>query len=517
MPSRKTKNLKTSIKAAAFLLAAAQLPLSTGQASDAEMQALTESLRPRYVVGTEMPRYKLEERMAHYGVPGVAIGVIRNGKLIHAEGYGVLQVGGTEPVDGDSLFSAGSVSKVAAASLLLKMHTDGMVDIDQNIEAYLKDWKLPTDGARSGKDVTLRMLLSHTGGFNIHGFGDFLPGADLPTVYDTLNGAAPATHAPLTFLFEPGVRYKYSGGGYTLAQLVTTDVSGKDYPLTAKEQLFDVVGMSNSSFANPLPESTPNVAKAHNREGEPVALPRGYEAMPEMAASGLWTSARDLGKLVASLIRSYRGEEGLLSQALAGDMMTVVAPSEHGLGPRIEGKGTDLLFHHGGANNSYRSWIEGHLATGDGLVVLTNGTRGNALFVEIRNAAADAFGWQINKPVFVQPVSVPQPILESFAGQYAPDETFPHEHRRAAIGWFYDSPLNIELEDGKLWLSRPNRDRKSELVPTGPNRFLVQGFNQRIGVAEVVFHRDSSKSTPSMTLELSGARSLYERSPDRDS
>ncbi len=73
--------------------------------------------------------------------------------------------------------------------------------------------------------------------------------------------------------------------------------------------------------------------------------------------------------------------------------MTRVTPSEFGLGPEIAGEAGMLRFRHGGANNSYRAYMEGHLVTGDGVIVFTNGTRGHLLYAEIIRAVAAAEGW----------------------------------------------------------------------------------------------------------------------------
>ncbi len=492
-------------------VAATSMGVGANDTAQVNLDELAKNLRPRYVVGDIMPRYNLADRMAEYGVAGVAIGVIKDGKLIETKGFGLLQAGGTDKVDANTLFSVGSVSKVATASILMKMHAEGALDVDENIEKYLKTWQLPKGEARDGADVSLRMILSHTAGFNIHGFGDFQPGAELPTVYNTLNGTAPASHEPLTFLFKPGVRYKYSGGGYTLAQLIATDVAGSNFPNVAKEKLFKPLGMNRSSFANPLPETVTNVAKAHNRNGEPAALPRGYEAMPEMAASGLWTSANELGSMVAALIESYRSKDGFLPNNIAVDMMTKVSPSEHGLGPRLHGRADNRYFHHGGANNSYRAWIEGHLATGDGLVVLTNGTRGNDLFVEIRNAAADVYGWEINKAVHTPEISIPTAMLASYEGEYKPDNNFSTALREGIIGWLFDRALTVSEKDGVLYLAGRDEQYQYALVPTSPNSFHVPVLNQRIGLAELVFHRNNKTETQSMTLEIKGALSFYNK------
>ncbi len=490
---------------------------SVGNSQQVAVQAQStfeENLRPRYWIGNEiMPRYTLAERMDHYGVAGVAVAIIENGELVSATGYGVLQAGGGDMVDGDTLFSAGSVSKIATAMMLLKMNDDGQLDIDQPLSRYLTSWTLPDNEFGKADDITLRMIMSHTAGFNIHGFRDFAPGEALPSVVETLNGQAPAGNAPLTLISSPGARFKYSGGGYTLAQLIISDVASKDFPDAASDILLDPLGMTRSSYVNPLPVDVDNVAKAHDRGGEPTALPRGYEAMPETAASGLWTSANELGRLVAALIRSYRTDDGYLSQSLAIDMMTKVSPSEHGLGPRLEGMGQDRFFHHAGSNNSYRAWIEGHLATGDGLVVLTNGARGNDLFVEIRNAVADTRGWRINQAVLAPVISIPVELLTGFAGNYRPSPEFPLPEREQLVGGFFDATLTVSLIDGGLELSRLGSERTIRLIPLAPNRFIVSDIGLREGIVEIVFHRDAWARTLSMTVEVPGARSYYTRAP----
>lgn len=482
---------------------------ASAQASDPA--DFSENLRPRYQVGGEETRWTLEERMAHHNVPGLALAIIEDGEIVHVAGYGVLQAGGSEPVNADTVFSVGSVSKVATAALALRMSANGDLDLARPVDSYLTSWSLPADEEFDNSRVTLRMILSHTAGFNLHGFGDFQPGADLPTTIETLNGEAPATHEALELLFEPGSAYKYSGGGYTLAQQVLEDVSGRGFVDLAEGELFAPLGMDRSSFANPLPEDHGNIARAHSSSGARAALPRGYEAMPEMAASGLWTSARDLGTLTASLIQSYRESDAYLPQSVAADMMTRVSPSEHGLGPRLDGTGEAFIFHHGGANNSYMAWIEGHLATGDGLVVLTNARSGNALNMEVRNAVADVMGWAVNAPVRVPELTLPADMLAGYAGIYSVDADFPLDQRQQMVRWVFDMDMEIRVRDGDLVIGVAGGERFDTLLPLAPNRFLVTGLPQRLGFAEIEIHRDADGVTQGLSLHIGDARSRYIR------
>ncbi len=338
-------------------------------------------------------RWSIHERLASYGVPGAAVAIVRNGEIAWLEGYGTKLAGRDDPVDGDTVFSVGSVSKVINAVLILRLVAEGRVDLDTNVNEYLESWRVPGSRYNAEQDVTLRRILSHTAGFNVHGFADYPPGAELPTTVEILDGRRPAMNDAVRLMSTPGELMDYSGGGITVSQAVVEDVTGLSYAAAARRYVFEPLGMTRSTFVNPLPASHGNIARAHDERGRPTALPRGWEAMPEQAASGLWTSARDLARFLIAINDEDSG--AFLPRELRDDMLTREPQSWHGLGPRLNGAGTTRVFHHGGANDSYRAWIEGHVESGDGLVVLTNGSEGAWLRSEIRKSVEDAFDWPV--------------------------------------------------------------------------------------------------------------------------
>jgi len=342
----------------------------------------------------DAPLWSLGDRMKEHGVPGVGIAILENGAIIWSKGYGVRSAGSSEAVDDDTVFSAGSISKLVNAALILRMVQDGRLDLDTDINLYLTSWKVPESEHTRSTAVTLRHLLSHTSGFSQHGFRDFEPGEPLPTILQTLNGLPPATHDPIRLLFEPGSSMKYSGGGITVSQLLVEDITGLSYARAAQIHVFEPLGMARSTFLNPLPQAHGNIAKAHDKEGKPRAIAGGYEFMPELAASGLWTSARDMAIFIQALL----GNKAFLKDESRQDMLSRSPRSWHGLGPRINGSGDGLFFHHGGSNNSYQAWVEGHPESGNGLVVLTNGQGGRLLAYELRLAVERAFDWSIHFP-----------------------------------------------------------------------------------------------------------------------
>lgn len=388
--------LRTALAGKVLILASAPSLLGQSVATDLESRIRTveTSLRPAADrADTTGIRWTLEGRMAHYGVAGVSVAVIADGRLLWAKGYGLKQAGTTDSVDTETVFSVGSVSKVGTAAITLRLVDEGRLDLDRDVNEYLRRWKVPSNELTARERVTLRRIMSHTAGLTVHGFPDYQPDEPLPNIVQILDGTPPAKNEPVRVDLLPGSESRYSGGGTTVEQLVIEDVTGLEFAEAARRYLFEPLGMSRSTYESPLPAEHGNIAQAHGPDGEPRALPRGWEAMPETAASGLWTTPSDFARLILALIESYQGDgDTFLRYETARDMMTEVPPGIFGLGPEIDGEGPTRNFVHGGANDSYRAFMAGYLAEGDGLVIFTNGARGSELIPEIRLAVAAA-GW----------------------------------------------------------------------------------------------------------------------------
>ena len=273
---------------AAFAAFAAPTFAETLAADDPRILAFEAGLIDRMERGQDdSERWTIEERLDNYSVPGVAVAIFENGEIVWLKGYGTRLAGEDDPVDGDTVFSVGSVSKMANAALVLRLVADGKLDLDTDVNEYLESWKVEDSRYNRHEDVTLRRILGHTAGFNVHGFADYRPDEPLPDTVQILEGSGPAKNNRVRLTFTPGDHMDYSGGGITVSQLVVEDVTGMAYEDAARHYVFEPLGMTRSTFVNPLPASHGNIARAHNGNGRPTALPRGWEAMPEQAASGL--------------------------------------------------------------------------------------------------------------------------------------------------------------------------------------------------------------------------------------
>ncbi|MDT9600095.1 serine hydrolase domain-containing protein [Sphingosinicella rhizophila] len=369
------------------------------------------------IKGQPVAHLRLADRMAHYKVPGVSVAIMEDCRIVFAKGYGVVEAGG-KAVDKDTLFQAASISKPVAALGALRLVEQDKLDLDADANVVLKGWKVPESPLATGHPVTLRGLLSHGAGLTVHGFGGYAADKPVPTIVQVLNGTAPANSNAVKLAMAPGSKWQYSGGGYTVAQLMMIEAAGKPFPALMKELVLDPAGMRRSSYEQPLPSARASEAALGHR-GDGSAVPGRWHAYPEMAAAGLWTTPTDLLHYAEAVIRSDRGAPGaLLGQALAKDMLKTQI-GNWGLGPALNEAGKPREFSHGGANEGFRSQYYAFPDTCQGAAVMTNSDNGMGLAQEILRAIADSYHWP--NPLASEErdaVALTPAISERFVGSY---------------------------------------------------------------------------------------------------
>jgi len=225
----------------------------------------------------------LAERMEHHKTPGVSLAIIDGGEVAWAKGYGVREAGRPEPVTTHTLFQAGSISKPVAALAALRLADQGRLNLDEDVNRYLRSWKMPANGDWQPR-ITIRQLLSHTAGTTVHGFPGYPQGVPIPTPAQVLDGEPPTNTAPVRVNVLPGLLSRYSGGGTTIVQLLLTDVLGRPFPEIARELVFEPLEMQDSTYEQPLPERLwGEAATAHPWRGR--SLEGRWHTYPEMAAA----------------------------------------------------------------------------------------------------------------------------------------------------------------------------------------------------------------------------------------
>jgi CubicO group peptidase (beta-lactamase class C family) len=329
--------------------------------------------------------------MAALHVPGVSIAVIHHGVIEWAQGLGVTRLAGS-PVTADTMFQAGSISKPVAAMAALRLVQQGNLSLDADVNTVLSSWKLAADPIAGGKSVTLRQLLTHTGGITVYGFGGYAFGASVPNLIQVLNGDSPANSPAIRSEAAPGSRWKYSGGGYTIMQQILIDVTGKPFPKLLQDSVLTPIGMNDSTYEQPLPADRKSFAATpYDANGTPIL--GGAHTYPEMAAAGLWTTPTDLARYAIEVERSLAGKSNLVLSTEMTRQMLIAGEGSWGLGPEIGGTATDPLFRHGGVDAGFECLMVAYENRGEGAVVMTNAQGGGVLAMEIMRSIAAEYEW----------------------------------------------------------------------------------------------------------------------------
>lgn len=330
--------------------------------------------------------------MEAFGVPGASIAVINDFSLDYVEVHGVTNRDTQEPVTPDTRFQAASISKPLTAVAAMRLVREGKLGLDEDIDAYLASWHLPESQVTASQKVTLRRILSHTGGTTVHGFRGYRYTEALPALIQVLDGAPPANSAPIRVDYAPGTDQRYSGGGYVVLQQALVDIEGRSFPELMRETVLAPAGMAASTFQQPLPDSLTAVAAAgHYTSGQVV--PGTHHIYPEMAAAGLWTTPSDLARFLIHLQRTLRDETTSILDRQLLELMITEVEGGFGLGFVLWAYQGERVFGHGGANEGFRSLMGAHPTDGYGVVVMTNSDNGDGLAEAVVDLIGKREGW----------------------------------------------------------------------------------------------------------------------------
>jgi CubicO group peptidase (beta-lactamase class C family) len=289
------------------------------------------------------------------GIPGAAIAIIRQGRLVHAEGFGYVQSDGGRRVDRNTVFEAASLSKPVIAYAALKLADRGRLSLDVPLVRYLAYADLPADPR--AQLITARMVLSHTTGLQNERIGD-----------DTLR-----------LSFTPGSKFQYSGEGYTYLGRVIEELTRLPLAAAMDQLVFRPLGMPRSSFVWEK-RLDDNAAVGHGSFGEPRRPTR-----PSIGrASTLQTTALDFGTFMVAVLRGT----GLKAQTWRAMMTPAieVAPSiQWGLGWGIESgsPGTSMWHHGDNSNTGFTAFTLLNVRQRCGVVYFANTVSGLSIAKEV--------------------------------------------------------------------------------------------------------------------------------------
>jgi len=297
-----------------------------------------------------------------YGQFNGSILIAENGRVVYKKGFGMANMEWNIPNGTDTKFRIASVTKQFTAAIVLQLVEEGKIRLDGKITDYLTDYRKDTGGK-----VTVHQLLNHTSGI-----------PDYKNVTSNPYSAADFVkkHVSGDFEFEPGTKYRYNNGGYSMLGAIIEKVTGKSYETVLRERILKPLGMTNSGYGH-------HAAILQKHAGSYVKTPAGYVNAPYIdmaipyAAGSMYSTVEDLYKWDQSLY-----EDKVLS-ADSRKLMFTPGLSNYGYGIRISdlplGKSdrkTKIIWHGGGGINGFNSLISRAVEKRQTVIILDNGSHG---------------------------------------------------------------------------------------------------------------------------------------------
>ncbi len=351
--------------------------------------------------------------MKRLKIPGVAIGVYHNEKEYTA-GFGVTSIENPLPVTPDTLFQTGSISKTFTGTIFMRLLEAGKVDLDAPVRTYLPKFKLADQDV--AEKVTIRHLLTHTGGwigdyFNDYGNGD---DAQEKMVRDI---------AKLEQVTPLGELWSYNNTGFNIAGRIVEVVTGKPFEQAAQEMILDPLGMHMTFYFPDDVMITHRFVIGHHKDGKKVKVSRPW-AIGRAGApvGGVISTVKDLltyARFHMGDGRSTSGEQ-ILSDASLNQMRTPLYPASGfdniGLTWFIRDKEGLNIVSHGGATNGQIAGLYFIPEKQFALAVLTNSEDGRMVTKAALKAAVKIY---LDVDLFSpKPIEVPKEELHEYVGNY---------------------------------------------------------------------------------------------------
>lgn len=318
----------------------------------------------------------MREAMTKYNVPGVTLSVVKDGKVLYKRGYGYADIEKKTLVDPDrTIFNLGSVTKLFTATAAMQLVEQGKIDLNTDINTYIKNFKIKTSFKRP---VTMAHLLTHTGGFDESNVGmaqDYSEESEI--LGDYLKSHMPPV------IREPGTIIQYSNHGMGLAGYIVEQVSGTSYERYIEQKILTPLGMRNSTYIV-TKDIEPNVASCYTYIDNMYVRLKPFNINIPPAGS-LVSTADDMSKfIIAHLQKGKTGDKRILNEGTALEMYKQQFTNYKGMpgfgyGFYESHRNRIRVLEHAGILSSYMSMISILPEENAGFFISTNSEGGNSL------------------------------------------------------------------------------------------------------------------------------------------
>lgn len=443
-------------------------------------------------VATE-PARRVDQLMAAYDgtdVPGGVVAVVRDGEITFARGYGMANLEYGVPNTPETAFHVASVSKQFTAFAIAMLAEWGKLGLDDDVRTYVPE--VPD----FGKTVTLRHLLTHTGGLRDQWDLWAMSGGRMDDVIRQVDLMA-LVERQRELNFEPGAEFLYSNTGYMLLAEVVERVTGEDFGAWMREHVFAPLDMRSTQVYDDHERLVTGRAYSY-RIGE-QGLEKAVLSYANAGATSLFTTAEDLAKWLRNLHTAEIGGRGVVERMQERGVLTTGDTLGYALGLAIGPYRGLRRIQHGGADAGYRTMLAYYPEIEAGIIVLSN--LASFQVGRIATEVAEAFFGDAMAPEEVKPdpvrdasVTVAPDRLDAYAGQY-------------------------RIEGGPVVRFTRERDRFVTQIEGQPRYFLVPLADTlfRVDVphadARVSFHVEPDGRVEHGTIHQNGHRAMHRIAP----
>ena len=299
--------------------------------------------------------------------PGLAIGVVYNGKVAFKKGYGIAHLDSKAPITTSTNFNICSMTKQFAAYGILELASQSKLSLDDPINKYLTGFN-----SKVGGSVTIRHLLNHSSGVVDH--YDYVDRKLFKEFWD--NDVYNAVKAVDSVYFPVGTQYRYSNTAYCLLSLITEKVSGYSFPEFIKKNIFDPLEMDQSDVIKPNFKITERAIGYECTDGNfKIADANESLFFSTMGDGGIYTSIDDYLKWILAIQKGEVLNREIVKQAQSPKFPIDASRNlSYGYGWFAAGSGSDKVVYHTGSNGGFRTIIFTKPSSKYSVVIFSNRT-----------------------------------------------------------------------------------------------------------------------------------------------
>lgn len=382
----------------------------------------------------------VKAEMQKQNVPAVSLAVIKDGKIIKVEGYGLANVELNVPARPETVYKIGSVSKQFIASGILVLVQDGRISLDDHISKFLEGTP------DTWKEITVRHLLTHTSGIVREA-----PGFDPLKIQNDADVIK--TAYPLPLRFAPGEKWEYCNVGYfTLAEIIRR-VTGKPWGDYLTERLFSPLEM-NATRTTTVTEMVQNRANGYGSRDGKLQNAANYLALRPSGA--FLSTVLDLAKWDAALYTDRVLKQSMRDQMWAPVRLSNGTSHPYGFGWELDTVGGHKVVRHGGSLPGFRAELARFVDDKLTIIVLANGNNAAPYSIALGVAELHIPGLIPERTV----AKVDPGVLDAYVGQYQPNPS--------------SSVLTVTREGDKLMAQQGSSSEKRELLPENETNFFTK-------------------------------------------